>query len=87
MTADIATALLLMGTGMITVFFVLTLVILTGKLLIRLVNRLGPIDNAIYPGQLADHPVSPSITHAIEKAIQSYSSGKLRVIKIQKRDK
>ncbi len=42
MDQELARALLILGVGMITVFFILGLVVLSGKLLIRIVNRFFP---------------------------------------------
>jgi oxaloacetate decarboxylase (Na+ extruding) subunit gamma len=42
MSEEVYTALVVLGVGMITVFFILGLVVLTGSLLIRLVNKFSP---------------------------------------------
>ena len=42
MNPDISTALDIFGVGMVTIFGILGLVVLTGQLLIRLVNRISP---------------------------------------------
>ncbi len=43
MNSEIQHALLVLLVGMITVFIVLSLVVLTGKLLILMVNKYGPV--------------------------------------------
>jgi oxaloacetate decarboxylase gamma subunit len=43
MNSEIQQALLVLFIGMITVFVVLSLVVLTGKLLILLINKYGPV--------------------------------------------
>jgi len=45
METNIKTALLVLLVGMVTVFVVLCLVVLTGKLLIYLVNKYGPVSS------------------------------------------
>ena len=42
MTAEMNTALVLLVVGMLTVFVILGLVVLTGQVLIRIVNRFAP---------------------------------------------
>jgi len=45
MNQNMHTALLVLLIGMVTVFIVLCLVVLSGKLLILLVNKYGPVSN------------------------------------------
>ena len=42
MSEEVYTALIVLGVGMITVFFILGLVVLTGSVLIRLINNFSP---------------------------------------------
>ena len=65
MNEEFATALSLLVIGMITVFVVLTLVVVTGNLLIRFVNRFIPL-SADTPLQVGSAPKVAAITAAID---------------------
>ncbi len=75
MEPEFSTALSLLAIGMITVFVVLLLVVLTGNFLIRLVNRLVP-----------DHggDLEPAKVAAITGAVEAFTEGKGRITKIEK---
>ena len=87
MSEDIGTSLSLMGTGMITVFLVLSLVIFTGNVLITLVNRFIPANDEVSTNQSSGTITSPTVVQAIEKAIDQVTDGRSRVIKIEKAEK
>ncbi|MCP4456844.1 MAG: oxaloacetate decarboxylase [Cytophagales bacterium] len=76
MSLDFSTALSLMAIGMITVFVVLLLVVITGKVLTRLVNWLdkGAEDAAIAPVKVA----------VISAAVEVFTEGKGHITKIDK---
>ncbi len=59
---------------MITVFLVLALVVITGNLLIRLINRITPELEGISPSKVA----------AITAAVESFTLGKGTITKIEK---
>lgn len=80
---SIQTAFMLMGIGLPTVFFVLFLVILTGKALILLTNKITPElqKNVI---TAAPKAISSQTTAAIVAAISLTTQGKGQVEKIEK---
>lgn len=74
MESDFSTAFSLLAIGMITVFVVLALVVLTGNLLIRFVNRISSEEDTISPSKVA----------AITAAVDAFTQGKGRITKIEK---
>ena len=89
MNESLSTALLLMVVGMITVFIILGLVVLTGKLLIKLVNKYIPEAEKFVPKQ-RKRP-SSAITSfdkkklaAIAAAVEIATAGKGRIVSIEK---
>jgi oxaloacetate decarboxylase gamma subunit len=74
MDIEFSTALSLLAIGMITVFVVLALVVLTGNLLIRIVNRISPEQDGIAPAKIA----------AITAAVGAFTQGRGRITKIEK---
>ena len=78
MESDISTALSLLAIGMITVFTVLFLVVLTGNILIRFVNRLKLSE--MTPQQA----IAPNKVAAISAAVEAFTQGKGRITKIEK---
>lgn len=76
MSPDFSTALSLMAIGMITVFVVLMLVVITGKVLTRLVNRW---DKGTDEGAMA--PVKVAV---ISAAVEAFTEGKGHITKIEK---
>ena len=76
MSIEFSTALSLMAIGMITVFVVLLLVVITGKILTRLVNWLdkGVDDDTIAPVKVA----------VISAAVEAFTEGKGHITKIEK---
>ena len=79
MTSDISTALTLLVIGMITVFIVLFLVVLTGNLLIMLVNRYSFSEKRAEE----DGPVDSRKIAAIVAAAEVITSGEGSVSKIE----
>jgi len=81
-TGNLETALIVLSIGMITVFIVLGLVVLTGQLLIKIVNALQ-----------TESPPAPAVpssipsTHiaVITAAVAQLSEGKASVVKIEKK--
>ena len=76
MGGDVSTALSLLTVGMITVFSVLLLVVLTGNLLIQLSNRIGTNSE--------NGDISPSKVAAIVGAVEILTEGRGRITKIEK---
>ena len=73
MGSEFSTALTLLAIGMITVFVVLLLVVITGNVLIRMVNRLDK-STTIEPAKIA----------AISAAVEAFTDGKGHITKIEK---
>jgi oxaloacetate decarboxylase gamma subunit len=76
MGIEFSTALSLMAIGMITVFVVLMLVVITGKFLTKLVNWM---DMGSGKGQ-----ISPVKVAVISAAVESFTEGKGHITKIEK---
>ena len=74
MDSDISFALSLLAIGMITVFVVLLLLVVTGNVLIRLVNRLVQDEDQISAAKVA----------AISGAIETFTQGRGRITRIEK---
>ncbi len=72
MSEDLQTAFILLGVGMITVFVVLSLVVLTGRGLISIVNRYFTTPSIIPP---AEHPITPKKIAAISAAVEIFTQG------------
>ena len=84
MNEDLNTALSLMGIGMITVFMVLSCVVILGNLLIRFVNRFVPaVITETTPDRSKDQ-VAPSKIAAITAAVDVFTKGKGQVTSIKK---
>ncbi len=78
MGGEISNAVSLLAVGMITVFAVLLLVVITGNLLTRLVGWLAPIDNDPNPG------ISTAKVAAISAAVDTITEGKAQITRIEK---
>ncbi len=81
MENEISQALTLLGIGMITVFVVLSLVVVVGNLLIRIVNRLAPLQEA--PSKTSE--ISNAKIAAITSAVDLITGGKGRITKIERK--
>lgn len=90
MPQDFNTALVLLAVGMTTVFVILSLVVLSGRLLIRLVNAYAPEPLAVrtsapVPLISSNEPnVSPAVVAAIVATVDHITGGKGKVQKIEK---
>ncbi len=94
MTDEIKLALVVLGVGMITVFVILGLVVLTGQILIKIVNSYFPA--AAIKSPLSDLNVNPPINQgaknskatlaAIVAAVDLVTGGKGKANKIEKMD-
>lgn len=78
MDADLSTAFALLFTGMITVFVVLFLVVVSGNVMIRLVNTFAPKVYAEPVDQIDKKKVV-----AISAAVEIFTQGKGKVTKIE----
>ncbi len=92
MREEINTALVVLGVGMITVFIILGLVVLTGHLLINLVNRYFPEASIKSPlksyGNINQNPLpsqnDKSTIAAIITAVDIITEGKGKAVNIEK---
>ncbi|MEZ4773327.1 MAG: OadG family protein [Bacteroidia bacterium] len=87
MNENIQTAIVLLTVGMITIFVVLSLVVLSGNILIRLVNRYFP--EHAPPPQSASLPsagsaIPPNTLAAIVAAVDIVTGGKGKVSAVKK---
>ncbi|MEQ8472869.1 MAG: hypothetical protein RIC35_16875 [Marinoscillum sp.] len=78
---QLSTAFTLLGIGMITVFVVLSLVVITGNLLIRFVNILSVSQDQESPSSDED----PGVIAAITAAVEIVTRGKGRIKKIERK--
>lgn len=88
MSAELQTALLLLVVGMITVFIILSLVVLTGRILIWVVNNyFSPEDKIAYEYKvpfLADDVIYKKKLAAITAAVEITTRGKGKITKIER---
>lgn len=84
--SDLGYALQLMGIGMITVFIILSLVVLLGNLIIRFVNKYLPEEVSKKVEQVASQAsdFNRKKVAAIVSAVKIVTEGKGRVTKIEK---
>ena len=84
MNKDLNTALSLMGIGMITVFVVLSCVVILGNLLIRFVNRFVPAAVAKPSPDRSSDQIAPSKIAAITAAVEIFTKGRGQISSIKK---
>ena len=80
MENEISQALTLLGIGMITVFVVLSLVVVVGNVLIRMVNRWAPVQKLSPPTSGNSNAKIAAIT----SAVALITRGKGRITKIER---
>lgn len=85
MSEALSTALMLMGVGMITVFVVLSLVVLVGNGLTVFVNKYIP-EPAQVEVKKASHNIRPDKLAAISAAVEIFTEGKGKITRIDKID-
>jgi len=85
MDATLSEAILVMLVGMATVFFILGLVILTGYILIGVLNRTKFVLNEANDSEATG--ISISHQKVIESAIKQWSGGRSMIKNIKKVDK
>ena len=79
MDPQLIEAFTMLGIGMVTVFSVLSLVFLTGKSLIAFVNFVSA------EKKLANHEIAPEIIAVISATVETVTSGKGKISKIEKK--
>lgn len=84
MNEELSTALVLLGVGMITVFIVLSFVVLVGNLLIYLVNRMTPNMMTSDTDAVSRDPHQNSKIAAITGAVEAFTKGKGKITSIKK---
>lgn len=83
--SDMSVALELLGVGMITVFVILSLVVILGQLIIRFVNRFMPeVEKVVASGAGHGSEIHPKKVAAIVSAVKTITNGTGRVTKIDR---
>ncbi|MCB0661162.1 MAG: OadG family protein [Saprospiraceae bacterium] len=88
MENNIQSALILLVVGMLTVFLILTLVVVTGNVLIRLVNRFATEEVKAVKKKVAaglQKQLNPKTLAAITAAVEIATGGKGKIVKIEKK--
>lgn len=83
---DMGIALELLGVGMVTVFLILSLVVILGNLIIRFVNRFIPEIQKV-SAQISDSAkaeIHPNKMAAIVSAVNKVTKGTGRVTRVKK---
>lgn len=84
MNEDLNTALLLMGVGMVTVFLVLTCVVILGNVLTRFVNRFVPVVESVPVKSSSSDTIQAPKIAAITSAVEIFTKGKGQIKSIKK---
>jgi oxaloacetate decarboxylase gamma subunit len=87
MTEQVSSAFLISIVGMLTVFAILALVVLTGNSLVRLINRFAPIPTKVKQNpniSTSSSAISTKKIAVIAAAVSAVSNGKGRIEKIEK---
>ena len=79
MNPEIIEALTLLGIGMVTVFLVLSLVVLTGKSLVALSNTFTTTSAS------SEDEIQPEVIAVINAAVEAITAGKGKITKIEKK--
>ncbi len=84
--SDLGLALQMLGVGMITVFVILSLVVIIGNLIIRFVNKYLPeeVVNKVQSVASQATGLNPKKVAAIVSAVKTVTEGKGHVTKIEK---
>lgn len=86
MSADFSLALQLLGVGMGTVFLILSLVVLSGNALIRIVNKYLPEQAKVKPkAPTSPDAIAPDTMAAIVAAVEMVTGGKGKITSIEKK--
>ncbi len=82
---NLSTAFRLMAVGMVTVFIILLVIIILGKLLTILVNKYVPAEEVAPPKQAkTPAPIPGNILAAITAAVNVVTQSKGKITKIEK---
>jgi len=83
---DMGIAFELLGVGMVTVFLILSLVVILGNLIIRFVNRFIPEIQKVSAqiGDAAKAEINPNKMTAIVSAVNKVTKGTGRVTRVKK---
>ncbi|HKK74492.1 MAG TPA: OadG family protein [Saprospiraceae bacterium] len=88
MTTDLQTALSLFLVGMLAVFTILALVVLSGRVLIAIVNNYFPGPSSLpeeLPKAVQGRPdFDPKKLAAITAAVEQVSGGQARIVRIER---
>lgn len=87
MTEQVSSAILISIVGMLTVFGILALVVLTGNSLVRIVNRFAPLPAKVKQNssiQTSSSLISQKKIAVITAAVSAVSQGKAKIEKIEK---
>ena len=84
-SSDIGDALILLGVGMITVFLILALVVVSGNLLIKVINKYAPEPvKKLTRARRAATGTAPEVVAAIAAVVETVTGGHGKVDSIQK---
>lgn len=88
MNEPLSTALIVLAVGMITVFVILSLVVFSGNIIIKIVNKYFP-ETSINPSSVSKTPIintdlGSSKMAAIVAAVDVITKGKGKINKIEK---
>ena len=89
LNVDLQMALLVMGIGMITVFAILTLVVISGQLLIRIVNHYNPPPAVLptpKPVPLQQNDISPATIAVLTATVEAFTAGRGTIMAIEPLD-
>ena len=82
---NLSTAFRLMAVGMVTVFIILLVIIILGKLLTMLVNKYAPAEEVTSPKHSkTPAPIPGNILAAITAAVNVVTQNKGKITKIEK---
>lgn len=85
MSENFQTALTILGVGMTTVIIVLSLVVISGNLLIKTVNRFVPVNEAPKTRRSGSkNKTNPAVVAAITAAVGITTGGKGKITSIEK---
>lgn len=86
--SNINEALVLLAIGMITVFLILALVVVSGNILIKIVNRYAPEPTKkLTRSRQAALGTAPEVVAAITAVVETVTAGHGKIQSIQKIDK
>lgn len=84
MSEEIEFGLTIMAVGMITVFSILGLVVLGGKVMILAINKFAPEVEIAPPPKLASQGISKTKISVLASVVAAITGGKGKITKIKK---